>query len=97
MNYPDLDQPIAEEAIILDQPTDEAAVREHLGDEERAQMGEMAHYLQPARWWLASSAIPLLAVRSIVPSSGSGDVLINLCDMTDVHIIGIVRADGQRF
>ncbi|KAL2008969.1 hypothetical protein VTN00DRAFT_7163 [Thermoascus crustaceus] len=61
MNYPDLDQPIVEEANILDQPTDEAAVREHLADEESVQMEQMAHYLQPARWWLASSAIPLLA------------------------------------
>lgn len=68
MNYPDLDQPIAEQASILDQPTDESAVREHIADEENAQRGEMVHFLQPARWWLASSAFPLLAVRRIGPS-----------------------------
>lgn len=45
-------------------------------DEERG-FSDGTSFLQPTRWWLASTAIPLLSVRNVLFNFGISSRLIN--------------------
>ncbi len=55
MNDPGLDQPIAETAEEVQQDvTDQVEPLDGTGEDEA--------YLEPSRWWFASTAFPMIAV-----------------------------------
>ena len=58
MNDPGLDDAVADEAGALDQPSGR---HESQNDENQALVDN--EYPEAARWWLASTAYPLAAVR----------------------------------
>ncbi|KAJ9272641.1 hypothetical protein DTO212C5_1368 [Paecilomyces variotii] len=67
MNDPGLDSTIAQEATEIDRHSANLGTdhdeRPELGwaDELRVREGDVAEALKPARWWIASTAIPLVA------------------------------------
>lgn len=69
MNDPGLDSTIGQEATEVDGHVHNREIESTDGpelgwaDDLRAREGDVAESLKPARWWIASTAIPLTAVR----------------------------------
>ena len=64
MNDPGLDDAIADEAVALDQSSGQ---QKDTTDADGRSPG--SQYPQAARWWLASTAYPLMAVSLIQPNA----------------------------
>lgn len=86
MNDPGLDGPIEEEAKRIDgqggSPKDAAEHPQNLPH-------DLTPFLQPTRWWLASTAFPLIAVCE-APIFGIGE-----SEKLNFSVLGHSRADGQ--
>jgi len=84
MNDPGLDDAVADEAGALDQPPGR---QETQNDENQAPVDH--RHPEAARWWLASTAYPLAAVRN--PSTSLKKFLTDSSTIT-----GYFWAAGQR-